>query len=88
MKKNNDYFCSREIDAQGRIVLPKEVRNRFNLKDGTALKISMKDDCIIIKPAIPGCFICEKTDDLISLKGRNICSECLEKLNEIKKINE
>lgn len=88
MKKENDYFCSREIDAHGRIVLPKEVRNRFGLKDGTALKISMKDDCIIMKVAIPSCFICGKTDDLIGLKGRNVCSECLEKLNEIKKINE
>lgn len=88
MNKENDYFCSLNMDGVGRIVLPKEVRNRFGLVNGTAFKLSMKDDCIILKVAIPSCFICGKTDDLISLKGRNVCNDCLEKLNEIKKINE
>lgn len=89
MKKENEYFCVRQIDPQGRIVLPKEIRDRLGMVEGkTPLKLSLDGNKIIIKVLTPSCFICGESENTIKLKDKHICSNCLDKLNEIKKINE
>ncbi len=89
LKNANDYFCVRQIDPQGRIVLPKEIRDRLGIVEGkTPLKLSLEGENVIIKVLTPSCFICGETENTVKLKEKHVCSECLEKLNEIKKINE
>lgn len=89
VKKENEYFCIRQIDPQGRLVLPKEIRDRLGIVEGkTPLKLSLNGDSIVIKIPTPSCFICGETENTIKLKEKHVCEKCLEKLNEIKKINE
>ncbi len=89
VSNKNEYFCIRQIDPQGRLVLPKEIRDRLGIVEGkTSLKLSLNGDSIIIKIPTPACFICGETENTIKLKEKHVCEKCLEKLNEIKKINE
>ncbi len=89
MSKDNEYFCVRQIDPNGRIVIPKEIRDRLGIVEGkTPLKLSLDGNSIVINVLIPSCFICGETENIITLKNKHVCKECLAKLNEIKKINE
>jgi len=38
------------IDKYGRVLIPKEVRNRMGLKPGTTLDIAVRGDEIVLKP--------------------------------------
>ena len=40
----------RRIDELGRIVIPKEIRRRFKIKEGDPLEIFVSDDGIVVKP--------------------------------------
>ncbi|WP_250278549.1 AbrB/MazE/SpoVT family DNA-binding domain-containing protein [[Clostridium] colinum] len=77
----------RHIDELGRIVLPKELRNKFNLRYRDGLEIFIKDDFIILKK-------CESTDifngdakDLIEYEGKKVSIQSLKNLIEIAKKN-
>ena len=37
------------VDRYGRIVIPKEVRDKFGIKENTELTLTVKDDEIVIK---------------------------------------
>ena len=88
MKNENEYFCIRQIDTQGRLVLPKEIRDRLGIVDGTPLRLSLSGSDIILRVSCNACFICGETENLIDLKGKYVCSNCLEKLNMKKQIEE
>lgn len=88
VKQENDYFYVRQIDPQGRLVLPKEIRDRMGIVVGTPLKLSIEGTSVVMKIASPSCFICGKTETLLELKEKRICKECLEKLNIIKRIQD
>jgi AbrB family looped-hinge helix DNA binding protein len=38
-----------KLDDKGRIVIPKEVRERFNLKEGSDLELYVEGDKIVLK---------------------------------------
>ena len=40
---------TRKIDELGRIVVPKELRNTMNLKEGSLMEITANEDSIVIK---------------------------------------
>ena len=63
----------RKLDELGRIVIPKEIRDNFEMKEGTELDISVKGNKIILEKHkdtfCPRCLKrCEYTD--------NFCSRC------------
>ena len=39
---------TRPVDSLGRIVIPKEIRNTFNLVEGTKIELAVEGDRIII----------------------------------------
>ena len=45
------------LDKFGRIVIPKEIRDDFNLKPGSQIRIEESEQTIILKPAV----ICRQT---------------------------
>ena len=42
----------RSIGPKGQIVLPKDIRKQFNLNPGSQVVFSVRDDEIVIKPAV------------------------------------
>jgi len=40
----------REIQGGGRVTIPKSLRDRFGLREGTVVKIMANDDLIMIEP--------------------------------------
>jgi AbrB family looped-hinge helix DNA binding protein len=40
----------REIQGGGRVTIPKSLREKFGLKEGTVVRISVKDGSIILEP--------------------------------------
>ena len=72
----------RKVDELGRVVIPKELRNTFDIAEKDALEIFVESDSIILKKYEPACVFCGNAKDITIFKGRNVCSNCIE---EIKK---
>ena len=68
----------REIVGAGRIVISKDIRN---IKAGDMLHIEADNDCITIKKAEEKCIFCNSSENLKCLKGKFICSNCINALN-------
>lgn len=70
----------RTIDELGRVSIPEEVRERFNLKAKCKVSISLLDGAIVINPHSGVCAICGKP---ISSNARyHFCDECLKTIKE------
>lgn len=73
----------RKIDELGRIVIPKELRRSFDIKDDEdALEIFVDGNTIVLKKYEPACIFCNNAKDVVSFKGRNICKDCLKELEK------
>ena len=76
----------RKIDELGRVVIPKSIRSKFDLKDNVdSVEVFTTDDSIVLRKYAPNCMFCSNVDDVIDFKGRKICSSCLAELNSLTK---
>ena len=66
----------RKIDALGRVVIPKELRDKMYIEDGDPLEIFVESDAIVIKKYAEICVFCGSNEELTHFKGRNICRAC------------
>ena len=73
----------RKIDDLGRVVLPKELRNSFNLDSGTPLEIYTHEGKIIFKKYEPDCVFCGETEDVKEYKHKKVCKKCINSLQII-----
>lgn len=71
---------TRKIDELGRIVLPIELRRKFDLDYKDTIDIYTEDDKIILKKYEPSCIFCGEADNITQFKGKNICSSCAKAL--------
>ena len=70
----------RKVDELGRIVLPIEMRRTLDIEEKDALEIYVEDESIILRKYQAACVFCDSVRDIISFKGRNVCADCIEKL--------
>ncbi|MBQ2755131.1 MAG: AbrB/MazE/SpoVT family DNA-binding domain-containing protein [Oscillospiraceae bacterium] len=70
----------RRMDELGRIVLPKELRKTMDINERDALEIYVNGNEIILKKYQPCCVFCNSADDVHTIKGKNICGECLKEI--------
>ena len=74
----------RKIDELGRIVIPKELRRTFDIKDSEdALEIFTDDNTIVLKKYEPSCVFCDNAENIINFKGRNVCPKCIAEMYNI-----
>lgn len=71
----------RRVDELGRVVIPIEIRNQFNIVEKDPIEIYVNDSSIVLKKYEPNCIFCGSTDDLIEYSGKLVCKKCTEKLN-------
>ena len=75
----------RAVDELGRIVLPKELRISMDInKKGDSVEIFIEDDKIILKKYQPACIFCANANDVVYLKGKLVCRDCIKELDSLK----
>lgn len=71
----------RNVDELGRIVVPKEMRNKMGIANSDPVEIYVDGDKIILTKYNPCCHFCASEHDVVDFKGKKICNACI---NEIK----
>ena len=75
----------RKVDELGRVVIPIELRNKFDIKVKDPIEIFVESNSIILRKYEPNCIFCGETKDLVELNEKLVCKKCVSKLD--KKIN-
>ncbi len=74
----------RRLDQLGRIVIPKELRNTFDLKENDPIEIFVDGSDIILRKYQPACIFCGDATDVVQFSGKNICKKCAAKIKNLK----
>ena len=73
----------KKLDQLGRIVIPKEIRDRFNIGVNDPIEFYINDNNeIILKKYEPACIFCSHTENVVMYHGKQICKSCIAKLSE------
>lgn len=72
----------RKFDGLGRIGIPKEIRDRFDIVEKTPVDIYVLGSRIILQKCEDTCLFCDSNKDLIEIGNKLICKDCILKLNE------
>ncbi|MBR2987527.1 MAG: AbrB/MazE/SpoVT family DNA-binding domain-containing protein [Clostridia bacterium] len=73
----------RQIDSLGRVVIPKELRTLYGIRENDAIEIYTEDDTIILKKYTPSCIFCQSRSQITKYKDKLICAACLKELSEL-----
>lgn len=73
----------RKLDELGRVVIPKEIRNKLDIEEKDPIEIYLDGTSIILKKFETGCIFCNNPKDLISYKDKLICKKCLSKISDL-----
>ena len=74
---------SRPVDELGRIVIPKEIRRSFKIKDKDLLEIFIEGDSIVLKKAVSSCIICNSSEQIEEINEKFICRKCITKISSM-----
>ena len=72
----------RKVDELGRVVIPIEIRNKFDIAEKDPIEIYVDGSSIVLKKYEPNCVFCGNTKNLITYKDKLICKKCLENINK------
>lgn len=70
----------RRVDELGRIVLPIELRKILNIEPKDSLEIFVDGNTIMLRKYEPECIFCGDASNVRSIKGKNICSNCIKSI--------
>ena len=73
----------RNVDELGRIVIPKELRKKFNIEIKDPIEIFVDGSTIVLKKYVPNCIFCGGSKELASYKDKLICSNCSKKISDL-----
>lgn len=77
----------RKLDELGRVVIPIELRNKFNISEKDPIEIYVEGSNIILKKYESNCVFCGKSTNLTEYKDKQICLNCLNKLSAMTEKN-
>lgn len=72
----------RKMDELGRIVIPMELRNKFDIVEKDPIEIYVDNSSIILKKYEPNCVFCGNSKNLITYKDKLICKKCLQDISK------
>ena len=84
----NSTVTIRRVDELGWVVIPIELRNKFQIAEKDPIEIYVEGSSIILKKFEPNCIFCGSTKDLVEYKDRLVCSKCAENLNQLRESKE
>ncbi len=70
----------KKIDELGRIVIPKDIRKSLGVDRGDFLQFFFEGESVVIKKFGEQCAICNSSDDVIKVKEKFICKDCIEQI--------
>ena len=70
----------RPIDELGRIVIPKTIRTKMGLTDGTMVEIFMEGDNIVLSKSTACCILCGGKEELVDIEDKKLCEACIQKI--------
>lgn len=70
----------RQLDALGRVVLPKTLRRQMALDEGVGLDIDVDGETIILSKHFPHCVFCGARADVRFIVSKMVCDRCKEEL--------
>ena len=73
----------RKVDELGRVVIPIEIRNKFDIAEKDPIEIYVDGSSIILKKYEPNCVFCGNTKNLMTYKDKLVCSKCAQKIAEL-----
>ena len=73
----------RRVDELGRVVIPIEIRNQFNIIEKDPIEIYVDGSSIILKKFEPNCIFCGNNQDLLSYHDKLICTDCAKKIGAL-----
>lgn len=82
MKKN---VIIRRLDKLGRVVIPKGIRDRFDIVEKDPLEMFVQGESILLKKYVPSCMFCGNANELIDFKSKIMCKKCCENIKNIGK---
>lgn len=71
----------RKVDDAGRVMIPKSLRDKFDLSEGDELEIFEDGGRIVVRKHAPRCVFCGGDSGLVEYKEKFICKACVETLN-------
>ena len=73
----------RRVDELGRVVIPMEIRNQFNIVEKDPIEIYVEGSCIVLKKYETNCIFCGNTKNLVEYKDKLVCDKCTSLLNSL-----
>ena len=78
----------RRMDELGRVVIPIEIRNQFNIVEKDPIEIYVDGSSIVLKKFEPNCIFCGNTKNLLEYHNKLICKDCSKKISNLKESKE
>ena len=78
----------RRMDELGRVVIPIEIRNQFNIVEKDPIEIYVDGSSIVLKKFEPNCIFCGNTKNLLEYHNKLICKDCYKKIGNLKESKE
>lgn len=73
----------RKLDELGRVVIPKEIRNKLDIEEKDPIEIYLDGTSIVLRKFELGCIFCNNSKDLTTYKDKLICKKCLSKISDL-----
>jgi AbrB family transcriptional regulator, transcriptional pleiotropic regulator of transition state genes len=78
----NDTGIVRRVDDLGRIVIPMELRRTLGIHVKDPMAIMVEGERIILQKHTDVCAICGSPEDIVDIKGRPICADCIRTIKQ------
>lgn len=78
----------RKIDELGRLVIPIEIRRKFDLDHpNAAVEFFLESDGILLKKYSQKCLFCGSSEDVVEFEKKRVCKNCIKKLYDSLKVD-
>jgi transcriptional pleiotropic regulator of transition state genes len=71
---------ARPVDPLGRVVIPVELRRSLDIKTDDLLEVFLEGEYIMLKKNEKKCIFCGSTEDIVDVRGKNVCNACIEEM--------
>ena len=61
---------------------PLNCEGTLDIAEKDSMEIYIEGDTIILKKYQPACIFCDNARDIVTYRGKNVCSDCIRMLEE------